>query len=133
MRGQLSTDFLIVCVVLALVFSLAYALYVQNASSQLAARERLSATRIVEKVASAANFVLADGNGSTATVYLEPVEGLNYSLEFIGRRAQMTWPLSPANQTISYPILTSSILGAGVSYAGRNITLTNDGGDIRVA
>ncbi|MEM4389629.1 MAG: hypothetical protein QXG98_03120 [Candidatus Micrarchaeia archaeon] len=133
MRAQLSTDFLIVCLTLALIFSLAYALYVQNASSQLSASHRLSAARIAEKVARAANFVLADGTGSSVTVYLEPMGELNYSLEFIERRVQLTWPISATNQTISYPILTSAIRGAGVRYAGQNITLVNEGGDLRVA
>jgi len=132
MEGQVSTDFIIVCVVLALVFSLAYSIYVQSAYSSMEAGEMISAFRVAERVASAANLVLADGNGSTATVYLEPI-GQNYSLEFINRSALLTWPLSPSNRTASYPLLTSSILGAGTRYAGQNITFTNDGGDIRVS
>ena len=132
-RGQIATDFLIACVIIAFLFALLYKLYSDQFAFRLSSAEEQSALRIAESVGSAANFALSEGNGSSARVFLEPLSsGSNYSVFFLQRRVEVTWPVSPANKSVSYPILSPSI-SSGIHYSGETIRIANDGGVLRVS
>ena len=131
-RAQVSMDFLIVASVVMILFAAVFSVYTAKKESAAGAESMMSAQSICELAAWKMNSVLQAGNGSSTTLFLPETlsTGENYSLEVVGHRVEIVWPVSSPNQTYSSPVLGSV---AGSLATGEEIKITNKEGVIVVS
>ena len=86
MRAQVTVDFLIVLVAVSLLFASVFSVFLTKTQAMARTNAELAGIRVAEKVASEAQLLVLDGNGSTATVFLHALPtNENYTLYLSGR------------------------------------------------
>jgi len=139
MRAQISFDLLAIATFTLLIFLIIFELYILESNRVRIIENRLDAKRIANMVVRGINGVMRI-NGTSVQVglpeTLESGESYFLSIRGVGRRVDISWPVSSSNVSLSVPLLTSNVTDINITKtAGSGITnvdISNVNGAINV-
>jgi hypothetical protein len=133
MRAQVSVDFIIASLVVMIIFTVIFGVYITKTDGIGDVMSNLESQRIGERIAWSMNDVSRGGDGANAEVFIpDRIWGEEYYVSIEGRWVEVTYQHGGEENRMAFPLMTNKTKG-GVFMPNSRLSVVNKGGVVEVS